>query len=281
MSSQGLIEPSESPWASPIVLVRKKDGGLRFCVDYRALNNITRKDSYPLPRIDDTLDTLAGMNWFSTLDLKSGYWQVEMDPLDKEKTAFTTGRGLWQFKVMTFGLCNAPATFERLMERLLANLPLQTALVYLDDILIPGRTFSHHLTNLREVFQRLRAAKLKLSPQKCTLLQREVKFLGHIIGSAGVSTDPEKTRAVETWPTPTNLSELRSFLGLCSYYWRSVKGFADIARPLHQLTGKGVPFEWSSEAGNACFHTTEVLLGNYSSPMLPTTRCTIYPRHRC
>ena len=265
MSSQGLIEPSESPWASPIVLVRKKDGGLRFCVDYRALNNITRKDSYPLPRIDDTLDTLAGMNWFSTLDLKSGYWQVEMDPLDKEKTAFTTGRGLWQFKVMPFGLCNAPATFERLMERVLANLPLQTALVYLDDILIPGRTFSHHLTNLREVFQRLRAAKLKLSPQKCTLLQREVKFLGHIIGSAGVSTDPEKTRAVETWPTPTNLSELRSFLGLCSYYRRFVKGFADIARPLHQLTGKGVSFEWSLEAGNAftqlksCLATTPVL----------------------
>ena len=136
MSSQGLIEPSESPWASPIVLVRKKDGSLRFCVDYRALNSITRKDSYPLPRIDDTLDTLAGMTWFSTLDLKSGYWQVELDPQDKEKTAFTTGRGLWQFKVMPFGLCNAPATFERLMEQVLANLPLQTALVYLDDILI-------------------------------------------------------------------------------------------------------------------------------------------------
>ena len=264
MSSQGLIDPSESPWASPIVLVRK-DGSLRFCVDYRALNSITRKDSYPLPRIDDTLDTLAGMTWFSTLDLKSGYWQVEMDPQDKEKTAFTTGRGLWQFKVMPFGLCNAPATFERLMERVLANLPLQTALVYLDDILIPGRTFSHHLANLRVVFQRLRAAKLKLSPQKCTLLQREVKFLGHVIGPSGVSTDPEKTKVVKTWPTPTNLSELRSFLGVCSYYRRFVKGFADIARPLHHLTGKGVPFEWSPEAENAftklksCLTTTPVL----------------------
>ena len=265
MSNQGLIEPSENPWACPIVLVRKKDRGLRFCVDCRALNNITRKDSYPLPRIDDTLDTLAGMNWLSALDLKSGYWQVEMDPLDKDKTAFTTGRGLWQFKVMPFGLRNAPATFERLMERVLANIPLQTALVYLDDILIPGRTFNHNLTNLRQVFHRLRAAKLKLTSQKCMLLQREVKFLGHIIGSTGVSTDPEKTRAIETWPTPTNLSELWCSLGLCSYYRRFVKGFADIARPLHQLTGKGVPFEWSSEAGNAfthlksCLATTPVL----------------------
>ena len=166
------------------------------------------------------------------------------------------------------------------MERVLANLPLQTALVYLDDILIPGRMFSNHLSNLQEVFQRLRAAKLKLSPQKCTLLQREVKFLGHIIGSAGVSTDPEKTRAVETWPTPTNLSELWSFLGLCSYYRRFMKGFADIARPLHQLTGKGVPFEWSSEAGNAftqlksCLATTPVLC--FPLPDAPF----IYPRHR-
>ena len=209
MYKQGLIEPSESPWASPIVLVRKKDGSLRFCVDYRALNSVTRKDSYPLPRIDDTLDTLAGMTLFSTLDLKSGYWQVKLEPRDKEKTAFSTGKGLWQFKVMPFGLCNAPATFERLMERVLVNLPLQTALVYLDDILVPGKTFSHHLANLRTVFQRLRAAKLKLAPQKCMLLQKEVKFLGHIIGPTGVSTDPEKTRVVETWPTPTKLTELR------------------------------------------------------------------------
>lgn len=123
------------------------------------------------------------MTWFSTLDLMSGYWQVELDPQDKEKTAFITGQGLWQFKVMPFGICNAPATFERLMEQVLANLPLQTALVYLNDILIPGWTVSHHLANLQAVFQRLRAAKLKLFPQKCTLLQREVKCLGHVIGS--------------------------------------------------------------------------------------------------
>ena len=113
MLEQGLIEPSTSPWASPIVLTKKKDGSWRFCVDYRKLNDVTRKDSYPLPRIDDTLDRLAGMQWFSTLDLKSGYWQVEMEPQDKEKTTFTTGSGLWQFTVMAFGLCNAPATFER------------------------------------------------------------------------------------------------------------------------------------------------------------------------
>ena len=155
MLKQGVIEPSTSPWASPIVLVKKKDGSTRFCVDYRKLNSVTRKDSYPLPRIDDTLESLAGASWFSTLDLKSGYWQVELDAQDKEKTAFTTNRGLWQFRVMPFGLCNAPATFERLMEQVLSGLPLTVCLVYLDDILVPGRTFREELANLRQVFQRL------------------------------------------------------------------------------------------------------------------------------
>ena len=149
-----------------------------------------------LTRVDDTIEALAGCKLFSTLDLKSGYWQVKMDAESKEKTAFSIGSGLWQFTVMPFGLCNAPATFERLMEQVLAGLPLTTALVYLDDVLVPGRTFSNQISNLQQVFQRLRAAHLKLSPCKYSLFQKEVKYLGHIVSSQGISTDPEKVEAV-------------------------------------------------------------------------------------
>ena len=247
MEKDGVIESSSSPWASPIVLVKKKDGSTRFCVDYRKLNSVTRKDSYPLPRIDDTLEALSGATWFSTLDLKSGYWQVEVHPSDREKTAFSTGKGLWQFKVMPFGLCNAPATFERLMEKVLAGLPLTVCLIYLDDILVPGRTFEDHIKNLRLVLLRLREAKLKLSPKKCILFQRKVKFLGHIVSEAGVATDPEKLQAVHAWPRPSNVSEVRRFLGLCSYYRRFVPNFADLAHPLHQCTEYTQIFNWNDE----------------------------------
>jgi hypothetical protein len=143
-----VIEESEGPWSSPVVLVRKKNGDLRFCVDYRKLNDVTKKDCFPLSRIDDTLDTLAGAKWFSTLDLKSGYWQVALHPDDKEKTAFSTGQGLWQFTAMPFRLCNAPATFERLMESVLRGLIYDAYLVYLDDIIVIGRTSQEHLDNL-------------------------------------------------------------------------------------------------------------------------------------
>ncbi|GFY26821.1 retrovirus-related Pol polyprotein from transposon 297 [Trichonephila clavipes] len=176
MQENDIIEPSSSPWASPIVLVRKKDGSTRYCVDYRKLNDVTKKDSYPLPRIDDILDTLSGHKWFSTLDLKSGYWQVEIHPEDREKTAFTSGQGLWQFKVMPFGLCNAPATFERLMETVLKGLTFEACLIYLDDVIIGGRTFEEHLQNIRKVLSKLSDANLKLNPSKCKFFQKEVNY---------------------------------------------------------------------------------------------------------
>ncbi|GFW22938.1 retrovirus-related Pol polyprotein from transposon 17.6 [Trichonephila clavipes] len=246
MQENDIIEPSSSPWASPIVLVSKKDGSTRFSVDYRKLNDVTKKDSYPLPRIDDTLDTLSGHKWFSTLDLKSGYWQVEIHPEDREKTAFTSGQGLWQFKVMPFGLCNAPATFERLMETVLKGLTFfEACLIYLDDVIIGGRTFEEHLQNIRKVLSKLSDANLKLNPSKCKFFQKEVNYLGHNISAEGVRTDPEKVSAVKNWKRPENLRELRSFLGLCTYYRKLLKGFSNIARPLHKLTESKQKFQWT------------------------------------
>ncbi|GFT22001.1 retrovirus-related Pol polyprotein from transposon 17.6 [Trichonephila clavipes] len=252
MKNNDVIEPSSSPWASPIVLVRKKDGSTRFCVDYHRLNDVTKKDSYPLPRIDDTLDTLAGNTWFSTQDLKSGYWQVEFHPDDEEKTAFTTGQGQWQFKFMPFGLCNAPAIFERLMETILGGLSYEACLVYLDDIIIVGRSFEEHLKYIRCVLQKQKEANLKLSPSKCHLFRREVTYLGYIISAEGVRTDPDKISAVkEDWNCSMDVHQLRSFLGLCTYYRKFVKNFSTIARPLHKLTEAKQKFIWTVDCNNA------------------------------
>ena len=182
MLAGGQIEPSDSPWSAPVVLVTKKDDGTRCCVDYRRLNLVTVKDAYPLPRIDDTLDMLAGKRWFSTLDLASGHWQVFLSPEARCKIAFTTHSGLFQFKVMPFGLCNAPATFERLMDQVLQGLRWFRCLVYLDDIISFGTTVEDALDNLTLRFERLRTYGLQLKLTNCHLFQTSVPFLGHVVG---------------------------------------------------------------------------------------------------
>ena len=202
MLERGVIQHSHSPWASPIVLVAKKDGTMRFCVDYRRLNAASKKDVHPLPRIDETLGSLANHQYFSTLDLASGYWQVGMDDTSQEKTTFITHSGLYEFRVMAFGLCNAPSTFQRLMEVVLGGLVRESCFVYLDDIVVVGRTFDEHLTNLTKVFSRLREAGLHLKPTKCHLARTEVKYLGHVVSRQGVSADPEKVEAVRKYPQP-------------------------------------------------------------------------------
>ena len=246
MLDTGVIEPSNSPWSSPVVLVTKKDGSLRYCIDYRKLNSVTIKDSYPLPRIDDSLDALRGSKWFSCLDLASGYWQLMLDPADKEKTAFVTQQGLFQFRVLPFGLCNAPATFERLMESVLAGLNFETCLLYLDDIIVFSDTFEKHIDRLEKVLQRLRSAGLKVSPKKCQFFQ-EVAFLGHVVNRYGIASSPDKISAVQEWPIPNNVHDVRSFLGTCSYYRRFIKNFAEIARPLHRLTETHASFHWTEQ----------------------------------
>ena len=265
MLKAGIIEPSSSAWSSPIVLVTKKDGSIRYCIDYRKLNEVSRKDSYPLPRIDDSLDALRGSKWFSCLDLASGYWQVMMDPKDKDKTAFVTTHGFYQFKVMPFGLCNAAATFERLMENVLAGLNFEICLLYIDDVIVYSKDFQSHVNHIDVVLQRLKGAGLKISPKKCDFFKDQVVFLGHVVSQEGISTSPDKVSAIKEWPVPKTVTDVRSFLGTCSYYRRFIKWFTDIARPLHKLTEKTEKFNWTPQCDEA-FQKLKVALT--SAPIL-------------
>lgn len=232
----GVIRESESPFSSPIVVVRKKNGQVRLCIDYRRLNLQTIKDAYSLPKLEDTFSALSGSQWFSVLDLKSGYYQIEVEEADKPKTAFVCPLGFWEFNRMPQGVTNAPSTFQRLMEKCMGDMHLKDVLVFIDDLIVFSKTLEEHEARLMKVLTRLREFGLKLSPEKCVFFQTSVRYLGHVVSRNGVETDPEKIAALKTWPVPKNLRELRSFLGFAGYYRRFVKGYSNIVKPLHNLT---------------------------------------------
>ena len=281
------IRVSQSPYASPVVLIRKPNGKIRFCIDFRKLNSRTKRDAYALPRIEEMYDCLYGARWFSSLDIKSAYWQVEVDEADKEKTAFTVGPlGFYECNRMPFGLCNAPATFQRLMENCFGDINMQSCLIYLDDIVVFSRTFEEHVERLSLVFERLAEAGLKLSPAKCRLFQDKIKYLGHIVSSEGIATDPEKIRCVKDWPVPQTLEQLQSFLGFVGYYRRFIKDFSKISRPLYDMfKGSGCnkkkkhrkpksgPFQWQEchqtafeKLVNMCCEAPILAYADYTKP---------------
>ncbi|KAL0536186.1 hypothetical protein IC582_025125 [Cucumis melo] len=242
---KGFIRPSVSPWGAPVLFVKKKDGSMRLCIDYRELNKVTVKNRYPLPRIDDLFDQLQGATVFSKIDLRSGYHQLRIKDGDVPKTTFRSRYGHYEFIVMSFGLTNAPAVFMDLMNRVFREFLETFVIVFIDDILIYSKTEAEHEEHLRMVLQTLRDNKLYAKFLKCEFWLKQVSFLGHVVFKAGVSVDPAKIEAVTSWTRPSTVSEVCSFLGLAGYYRRFVENFSCIATPLTQLTRKGSHFVWS------------------------------------
>ena len=254
MEDRGAIRRSNSPWASPVVLVKKKDGSLRFCIDLRKLNARTIKDAYSLPRIEESLDCLNGATIFTSLDLKSRYWQVELDDESVPLTAFTVGPlGFYESVRMPFGLTNAPATFQQLMENCLGEMHLNWCIIYLDDVIIFSSTPEEHVNCLRGVLQKLRAAGLKLKPSKCEFFKDRISYLGHIVSKDGVETDPKKIKVIQDWPVPETVYDVRSFLGFTNYYRKFLFRYSRIARPLNELISgenskkKNGPVKWEEK----------------------------------
>jgi hypothetical protein len=258
----GYIEPSTSPYGAPVLFVQKKDGSLRMCVDYRQLNKITIRDRYPLPRIDDLIDKLTHARVYSCFDMASGYNQFRIPESDVPKTAFTTHIGHFQYKVLSFGLTNAPATFQRAMNHIFRDCIGKFVFCYFDDLLVASETLEQHEQHLRHVLALFRKNKLFAKRSKCEFYQTHVKFLGHIVGGGTVSVDPAKTAVVQNWPRPKSLKELRGFLGLCNYFRKFVRGYSTIAAPLTALTSEKVVFDWNNwteEAATAFSHLKSVL----------------------
>lgn len=262
---QGFIRPSVSPYGAPVLFVKKNDGSMRMCVDYRGLNNITVKNHYPLPRIDELLDQLHGAKMFSKIDLQQGYNQIRIAPDDIHKTAFSTRYGHYEFNVMPFGLCNAPATFQRLMNDMFRPYLDEFVVVYLDDILVYSRDPTQHIKHLRIVFELLRENKYFAKLVKCAFGVTVTDFLGHRLTDNGIQADPSKVEAVAAWPRPDNVSDIQKFLGLANFCRRFVKHYATIAAPLTDLTADDVPWKWG-EAEESAFVNLKLALS--SAPVL-------------
>ncbi|KAJ9516332.1 hypothetical protein QJQ45_001063 [Haematococcus lacustris] len=270
--SKGMIEPSSSPYAAPILFVQKKSGELRMCIDYRQLNKLTLRDQYPLPRIDDLFDRLSGCSVFSSLDLQAGYHQIRITPEDVPKTAFRTPEGHFQFKVLSFGLTNAPATFQRVMNDAFAPMLGKCALVYLDDILVMSKSLPEHLQHLRLVFDLLRKNKLYAKMSKCEFMQLTLRFLGHVISAGAISVDPDKVRAIVDWPVPSSLTQLQSFLGAANFVRKFVHNFSAISAPLTDLCGKlSATFPWHSwpDHERLAFYELKAAVANVPMLRLP------------
>ncbi|XP_048624125.1 uncharacterized protein LOC125592769 [Brassica napus] len=251
LMEKGFIKPSSSQWGAPVLFVKKNDGSMRLCIDYRGINNITIKDKYPLPRIDELLDHIRGASWFSKIDSGSGYHQIPFSEGDVMKIAFRTRYGQYEFVVIPFGLTNAPAAFRRLMNEVFHDYLDKFVIIFIDDILIYSKTEVEHKAHLKLVLEQLRNQKLYAKFSKCCFWKREIGFLGHRVSGDGVSVDLEKVKAIEEWQIPSTVTEIRSFLGLAGYYRKFVKNFSSIAKPLIKLTGKGVPFIWGKETEEA------------------------------
>ena len=251
MLKMGIIRPSSSPWSSPILLVPKKDGSVRFCVDYRKVNSVTVKDRWPLPRVQDIFDQMGGASVFSTMDMRSGYWQVPLAPKDIQKTAFVCHRGMFEFVRVPFGLCNAPSHYQRVMTQVLGKYIGKFVHVFLDDVVVYSANEEEHLKHLELVFEALAEAGLTLKESKCTFFQEEVELLGFIVGKRGLRAQPQKTEAIMRQPDPKDVPELRRFMGMASYYRTLVPDFARTAEPLHKLVRKNVEWEWGEDQKNA------------------------------
>ena len=259
----GIIRESSSPWSAALVYVKKKDGSTRPCVDYHRLNAVTTKDAYPLPRIDDCLDSLEGAVYFSSMDLTSGFYQIPVKDSDIEKTAFSTStNGLYEYVMMPMGLCGSPNTFQRCMELDFRGLQWRTLLIYLDDIISFGHTFSEALNRLEEILKRLQEANLKLKPQKCSLFQKEISVLGYRVNASGILPQPSKCDLMKSWPVPRNLTDVRSFLGFVGYYRRFIKNFSARAVPLNRLMKAGQSFIWTEECQEAFLDLKSALMGD-------------------
>jgi hypothetical protein len=258
--SKGIIKPSQSPFASPIVLVSKKNGDFRMCVDFRKINAITKIDAYPIPNVNEIFDDLNGAQFFSSIDLKSGFHQIPMAESDKEKTSFVVPGAQYEYNTMPFGLVNSSSTFQRVMNSILKDVIGKACHVFIDDIIIYARTFPELVKNMDIVFNLISLAGMSLNSKKCTLFTDSVILLGHRVSNNGIEPDESKIKLIQDWPVPKNKREVRAFLGTASYYRRFVPNFSKIASPLSKLTSLKVNFNWNKDQDLAFEHLKRVLI---------------------